>query len=51
MLSIILLVFALVLFIIAGAWNTDPWRSRLVSFGLACWVGAELLRGAVGVLK
>lgn len=45
MLSMILLVFALVLFILAGALNT-PWQSRLISFGLACWVGSELLRGA-----
>lgn len=45
MISTLLLMFALVLFILAGAWNTDPWRSRLVSFGLACWVAAELLKG------
>lgn len=46
MLSLILLVFALVLFIVAGVVMTppeNPWRNRLVCFGLACWVGAELL--------
>jgi len=45
MLSTIALVFALVLFIVAGAWTTgEPWRNRLVCFGLACWVGSELLK-------
>jgi hypothetical protein len=48
MLSLILLVFALVLFIIAGAFNyagpSDwPWRNRLICFGLACWVASELV--------
>jgi apolipoprotein N-acyltransferase len=47
MFSTIALVFALVLFIIAGALNppADAWRTRLVCFGLACWVAAEMLRG------
>jgi hypothetical protein len=44
MLSLILLVFALVLFIIAGAVNpVEPWRGRLSCLGLACWVGAEII--------
>lgn len=47
MLSTLALMFALVLFIVSGAWNSDPWRFRLISFGLACWVGSELLRTAV----
>jgi len=46
MLSVILLVFALVLFILAGAVRftptDEPWRGRLVCFGLACAVGAVL---------
>lgn len=48
MLSTILVMAALILFIIAGAWNPppdNPWRSRLVCFGLACWVAGDLLRG------
>ncbi len=46
MLSLILLVFALVLFVIAGAVRPEPepWRSRLVCFGLACLAGAEIAR-------
>jgi len=44
MLATIALVFALVLFVTAGAWNADPWRNRMVCLGLAFWVGAELLR-------
>ncbi len=46
MFATILLVFALVLFIIAGLVpNPDPWpwRLRLMCFGLACWVGASVL--------
>ena len=45
MLTTILMVFALVLFILAGALQQpEPsiWRGRLVCFGLACWVGAQL---------
>ena len=44
MLSLILLVFALVLFLLAGLMNPpdSPWRSKLVCFGLACLAGAEL---------
>jgi len=49
MLSLILLVFALVLFMLAGFLNPvdEPRRARLVCFGLACLVGAEILRQAV----
>lgn len=41
----ILFVFALVLFIIAGATNPpdSPWRSKLLCFGLACFVAAEMM--------
>ena len=46
MLSLILLVFALVLFIIAGAFRfaptDEPVRGRIVCFGLACAVGANV---------
>jgi hypothetical protein len=46
MLSLILLVFALVLFILAGAIRftatDEPWRGRIVCWGLACAVGAAL---------
>ena len=56
MLSLILLVFALVLFVIAAALNppdTNPIRSRLVCAGLACLAGAEILVRAatIGLLK
>lgn len=34
-LSLISLVFALVLFVIAAAWNPPPWYPRLVAAGLA----------------
>ncbi len=48
--SIILLVFALVLFLLGGGMippDPSPWRSRFVCFGLACLAGSELLR-AIG---
>lgn len=52
MLSLILLVFALVLFFIAAAVNpVEPWRGRLLCFGLACWVGAELIRNVPLVVR
>jgi hypothetical protein len=52
MLSLILLVFALVLFIISAFVNpVDPWRGRLVCFGLACAVGAALAAFGPGLAK
>lgn len=45
MLSIILIVFALVLAILAGASNPpEVWRGRLICFALACFFAAELLK-------
>ncbi len=51
MLSLILLVFAFVLFVIAGLAPLvePPWKTRLISFGLACWVLSELLKGLPAV--
>jgi hypothetical protein len=48
MLSLILLVFALVLFVVGAFANpVDPWRGRLLCLGLACMAGAEIVsRGA-----
>lgn len=45
MLYIILLVFAFVLFVLAGAIRpeAEPWRGRLVCFGLACLALAMLV--------
>ena len=52
MLSLILMVFALVLFVVAGFVNlVDPWRNRLVCLGLACWVGAAIIGQAGPLLK
>lgn len=44
--TLILLVFAFVLFAIAGFWNPpapSPWFGRLVAAGLAFWVLTEIL--------
>ena len=43
MLSLILLVFALVLLVVAAALNAHPWTNRIALSGLACWVLSELL--------
>lgn len=53
MLSMILMVFALVLFILAGLGVPNPSRFNLVAFGLACWVAAVLFGGGsiIPVLK
>ncbi len=51
MLILILLVFALVCFIVAGFVGVpEPWHNRLVCFGLACLAGAQLLERAGPVL-
>jgi hypothetical protein len=42
MISLILLVAGLVLFILAGI-GVPASRYNLIAFGLACWIGAELL--------
>ena len=46
MLSLILLVFAFVLFVIAGFVRPEPepWRGRMICFGLACLALAEIVR-------
>lgn len=47
MLILILLIFALVCFIVAGFVGVpEPWHNRLVCFGLACIAGAMLLERA-----
>ncbi len=52
MLSLILLVFALVLAVIAGALNQpDPWRGRLLCFAIACMAGAEIVNRAAPLLR
>lgn len=52
MLTMILWMFALVLFLVAGAINpVEPWRGRLLCFGLACVAGAELVSRGVPLLR
>jgi hypothetical protein len=47
MISLILLVAAFVLFVLAGI-GLPPSRYNLIGFGLACWVLSEILgRGAL----
>lgn len=49
MLSVFLLMFALVLFLIAGfGFAPEPWRNRLVCFGLACMAAALLVMRSFG---
>ena len=47
MLSLILLILAMLLFGIAGVMRPappdEPWRNRMVCFGLAFWVLSELV--------
>jgi apolipoprotein N-acyltransferase len=46
MLTMILLVFALVLFCIAAFVNpVEPWRGKLCCIAFACWVASELVKG------
>jgi hypothetical protein len=48
MLSLFLLVFAFVFFVIASFTSpaVEPWRHRMVCLGLACMVLAEVIRSA-----
>lgn len=49
LISLILLVFAFVLFVVAAFLVPEhPWKGKLGLLGLACWVLAELLRGLPG---
>ena len=43
MLSLILMVFGFVLFVLAGLGIPSPSRFNLLAFGLACWILAELI--------
>lgn len=48
MLGIILLIFALVLFVVAAAlYPAEPWRAKLTALGLACWVASEIFARSV----
>lgn len=49
MIHLILLVFALVLFILAAV--IVPSRWNLMAAGLACWVAAELFTGGAALLR
>lgn len=47
--TIVLLVFAFVLFAIAAVWNPaspSPWFGRLVAAGLAFWLAASIFANA-----
>jgi len=46
MLTMILLVFSFVCFVLAALWNPAPPRVNLVAAGLAFWVLSVLLAGA-----
>ncbi len=46
LLPLILMVFALVLFILAGLNVPNPPRGNFLGWGLACWVGAVILQGS-----
>jgi hypothetical protein len=50
MLSLILLIFALVLFCIAAAVQpAEPWRGKLCCIAFACWVAAEVVTRIPGL--
>lgn len=53
MLSLILLVFAFVLFLVAAFFvpPEQPWRSKLGLLGLACWVLAGIISQAPALMK
>lgn len=52
MLSLILLIFALVLFVSAAfVAQVEPWRGKLACIGLACWVAAELFLRTPSLFK
>lgn len=48
-LMLILLVFGLVFFALAGLGTPEQPRFRFIGWGLACWIMVELLKTASGV--
>jgi len=47
---LVLLVFGFVLFIVAGWGSPAPEpRWRFISYGLACWIAAEILTRGAGL--
>jgi hypothetical protein len=50
MISLILLVFGFVMFVLAGLGIPDSPRFNLVSFGLACWILAEIFGKAPALM-
>jgi hypothetical protein len=48
MITLILLVAGLVLFLLAGI-GVPASRYNLIAFGLACWIGAEILGHGAGL--
>lgn len=53
MLTLILLVFAFVLFVVSAflAPPEHPWKGRLALFGFSCWVLAEILGRAPALMR
>ena len=51
MFNLILMVFAFVLFVLAGLGIPSPPRFNLLGWGLACWVFAEILGRAMPLLR
>jgi len=51
MFNLILMVFAFVLFVLAGLGIPSPPRFNLLGWGLACWVLAEILGRAMPLLR
>ena len=51
MLSLICLIFALVLFVVAAFVKPDePWRGKLALLGLAFWVAADIVTHAAPLI-
>lgn len=51
MATLILLVFAFVLFIVSGLLAVEPWRWRMLTWGLAAWVLSLILSQAGPLLR
>ena len=51
MLTLILMVFGFVLFVLAGLGVPSPPRFNLIGWGLACWILAEILSHGAPLLN
>lgn len=49
--TLVLLVFAFVMFVLAGVPVGSPYWNRLIAWGLACWVATQIFTGLLPLVR